>query len=1546
MENRRSNWQVWHVRAEAERQIRGAGASPKRMPELVDQVVARALKISVSMARPERDIVEPEPQRRRDGSSVYTVAGADLFTSTKVIAAEKRLVEAASRTDGLAVDESAVDMALMESVANGVTLNAGQTSLVREMATSGARLQLAIAPAGSGKTTAMRALSGAWIEGGGQVLGLAPSAAAAAALRSQIDTSTDTLAKLVHELTSRDPNARTWLDVPISEKNEAKAAGARWDPQARSWYAPAGAKQVAEGAPLAPWRVSATDIGPKTLVVLDEAGMADTISLDLAVQFVLDRGGSVRLIGDDQQLAAIGAGGVLRDIQTTHGACRLTELVRFVDPAEGAASLALREGRPESLGFYLDRDRVHVGDLATMTEDVFGAWQADRGKGLDSIMLAPTRELVSELNQRARAHRLEGAGDDAVDDPGEQGPTVRLADGNLASVGELIITRSNDRRLRSSSTDWVKNGDRWSVLEIDDGQLRVQHTQSGRLVTLPADYVSKNTELGYATTVHSAQGVSVDTMHGLASGDESRQQLYTMLTRGKQSNHVYLEVVGDGDPHSVIRPEMTHPLTPTDLLEQILARDDAPRSATTMLREQSEPATLLGQATQRYLDALYTAAEHQLGAEKVAALEADAERVVPDVTEQPAWPALRAHLILTSAHGVDPIVQLRSAAESRELDTAGDTAAVLDWRLDDTGLRGGGRGPLPWIPGVPSSLSENTVWGSYLVQRAAKVTDLAATVREDAATGTTPSWASAGAGRPADAVLGDVAVWRAAMLVDDGDRRPTGRAQMQKAAATWQRKLNERLVGDRAPAMEEWGPQIAAASRATGSDPFAPILAERLAAMARSGVDAAGMLRRAAATGTLPDDHAAAALWWRISRHLSPAVAEQVDKDRHVEAAWTPRLPELLGQDRAAEVQASPWWPTLATTVDRALQRGWSVEDLFRSEAAQPLEPGDDPCQALIWRLSVAMDPVPDEHYDAYPDEDEDLWEHVPLPDDAVVMLPPDVTVDQYPPLEDEPPPDLVDEIDEDDLERQLLLTELRRDALGPLEISDEQMDRSADRAMRFASSPVNKDRIAHINTLTLAYYRQQLPGSWAAQHLVDRFGDDLAADERFRPGFAPPGWDRLVKHLRTLGVSDEEMVAAGVAKRNESTGRIRDHFVNRLVLPIVHRRDSWENFETVPFAGGDVVLGFVGRRHPDLSDEDKSGPKYLNSPTTSLFAMGAQLYVAGNDLYENGARPVLVEGPMDAIAITLASAGQLVGVAPLGTSLTEEQSQQLAAIREHFGAGTASDLDSSAAEFDPWLIVATDNDENLSGQVAAERDYWLLAPHDLDSGHATFPSGLDPADMYTLRGPAALREALKQPNALANSLLEERLTNLPPGQARTAGAQIIAARPARRWRDGMSRISDRLHLSTAMAQRDLITAADSWVGDRRQAARTQLDQVAQVRDRMKQAAQLPPHERWAGLAGELDPRLPRQADWPALAQMLDQAAAEGHDVPAVARQLVAERPLAEQPAQDLRYRLVATLDVQVDTGGPVSSTPQSGAAQERRAPTTTPTDRSVGPRR
>ncbi len=126
------------------------------MDLLVDEVLNRR---SVALVAPRDDIAEPGALRRVDGSSVYTVAGADLYTSQRILDAERRLVIAAGRRDGTMVDESAVDLALLELAANRTALDAGQASLVRQMCTSGARLQLAIAPAGTGKTTAMRALT-------------------------------------------------------------------------------------------------------------------------------------------------------------------------------------------------------------------------------------------------------------------------------------------------------------------------------------------------------------------------------------------------------------------------------------------------------------------------------------------------------------------------------------------------------------------------------------------------------------------------------------------------------------------------------------------------------------------------------------------------------------------------------------------------------------------------------------------------------------------------------------------------------------------------------------------------------------------------------------------------------------------------------------------------------------------------------------------------------------------------------------------------------------------------------------------------------------------------------------------------------------------------------------------------------------------------------------------------------------------------------------------------------------------------------------------
>jgi ATP-dependent exoDNAse (exonuclease V) alpha subunit len=297
MEQSRSTWQMWHVRAEAQRQVRTVDLPAEHAAALVDLLVDDVLdRRSIALAAPHDGIEEPEVLRRVDGSSVYTVAGSALYTSQRILDAEQRLLTTAGRRDGSAVDDTAVDLALLEMAGNGTALDAGQASLVWQMCTSGARLQLAIAPAGAGKTTAMRALTLAWTQDGGQVIGLAPSAAAAAVLAEQTGIRADTLAKLTWSL---------------------------------------------DHGELPDW---AAAVGPSTLVIIDEAGMAETLSLDTAVQFAINRGASVRLVGDDQQLATIGAGGVLRDIQQSYGALHLTDLHRFTDPAEAAASLAVREG--------------------------------------------------------------------------------------------------------------------------------------------------------------------------------------------------------------------------------------------------------------------------------------------------------------------------------------------------------------------------------------------------------------------------------------------------------------------------------------------------------------------------------------------------------------------------------------------------------------------------------------------------------------------------------------------------------------------------------------------------------------------------------------------------------------------------------------------------------------------------------------------------------------------------------------------------------------------------------------------------------------------------------------------------------------------------------------------------------------------------------------------------------------------------------------------------------------------------------------------------
>jgi len=697
-----------------------------------------------------------------------------------------------------------------------------------------------------------------------------------------------------------------------------------------------------------------------------------------------------------------------------------------------------------------------------------------------------------------------------------------------------------------------------------------------------------------------------------------------------------------------------------------------------------------------------------------------------------------------------------------------------------------------------STLAADPEWGPYLTARSQLVADLADTVHQNALiAGSRPGWVTAGVGQPPGQTIADIAVWRAAMSVPEADLRPTGERQLPKAAARWQHHLEHRLAGDQYPAVREWGPLLHQLAPAVAGDDFTPLLAQRLAALSSAGINARGLLQSAVAEGVLPDDHAAAAIWWRIARHLTPDIATAVQGDQPLTAVWTTTLADTIGADRADELQSSPWWPALVAAVDHGIQQGWTPSSLLDT-SAPATDANLDECLALVWRISILTNPpqayddeppVPDAH-DEPP---ADLW-HGHQPSDPIQTA---SAVEPQPGAEQQPMDERGVSVEEDD-GPDLMVEAMIRNTLGTPEPTKFEIERMMAHADAWRDSPAGPERLAHINQLAADFYQACYPGSWAQPYLTGRLGTDLAGNPDFRPGYAPASWNALITHLHRHGVTDTEMLTAGVAT-TASTGRLIDRFRDRAVFPIIHNQ---------------TVLGFVGRRHPHYSDQDQAGPKYLNTADTPLFHKGDQLFAPGR-LLAAGAIPVIVEGPIDAIAVTLATDGRYVGVAPLGTALTDDQAAQL----HHLGHRQP--------------IVATDAD--LPGRVAAERDYWILTPHGHHPLYAQLPDRTDPADLTATGNRAGLVEALAGATPLAELLIEERLAHLPPAEAALEAVRIVAAQPPDRWETGAHHIADQLRLPASLIQAALKDLVNAWNRDPRAAAQIPLHNANVVKARLAQ---------------------------------------------------------------------------------------------------------------
>jgi hypothetical protein len=253
----------------------------------------------------------------------------------------------------------------------------------------------------------------------------------------------------------------------------------------------------------------------------------------------------------------------------------LADVRRFKAAWEKEASLGVRGGTHAALSTYVAHGRVKDGTRDDMLDTLYDAWRIDTDRGLHSLMLASDTATVNELNARARSARVTSG---FVAEKG-----IAVAGAMTAGVNDLVVTRENDRRL-TTDTSWVKNGDVWTVSAThENGSMTVTRVSGHGSVVLPTSYVAKNVELAYASTAHRAQGRTVDTAHAFASPTTTREVLYVSLTRGSESNHLYVDTHYDPDP-STGHDGLTEVPSALEVLAGVLRHEGADVSATDMIR--------------------------------------------------------------------------------------------------------------------------------------------------------------------------------------------------------------------------------------------------------------------------------------------------------------------------------------------------------------------------------------------------------------------------------------------------------------------------------------------------------------------------------------------------------------------------------------------------------------------------------------------------------------------------------------------------------------------------------------------------------------------------------------------------------------------------------------------------------------------------------------------------------------------------------------------------------------------------------------------------
>jgi conjugative relaxase-like TrwC/TraI family protein len=391
-----------------------------------------------------------------------------------------------------------------------VTLSADQAAMVRAVASSPDRVVCVVGHAGAGKTAALGALAEAFRREGYLTLGAAPSGVAAANLEAETGVPSVTLHRLLAETGGRGGLPR------------------------------------------------------ECLLLVDEAGMADTRTLTDVLFQVDHAGGKVVLVGDPAQLAAVGPGGLFGALVERNGAVELHDNRRQRSELERRALALLRVGGSRDyLAHAAEQGRLRVAESRTEAKAQLVAdwWRAASSDLEGSVMIAYRRSDVAELNAVGRT---------LLDREGRLGPERLGLDAGLElALGDRVLCTRNDRALG------VCNGQRGTVIEVNGEQRAiVVELDDRRLLTLPARYLDAgHVSYAYVLTGHKTQGLTVERGFVLAEGEgKLREWGYVALSRARCETRLYA-VAREVDPDA--SPHRSEPAGPLERLADALTRSAA-----------------------------------------------------------------------------------------------------------------------------------------------------------------------------------------------------------------------------------------------------------------------------------------------------------------------------------------------------------------------------------------------------------------------------------------------------------------------------------------------------------------------------------------------------------------------------------------------------------------------------------------------------------------------------------------------------------------------------------------------------------------------------------------------------------------------------------------------------------------------------------------------------------------------------------------------------------------------------------------------------------